>query len=64
VGGVGCGDVVCWRRRKRVWGRECSGLLPNVILQVTAHDTWRWLLDPIHGNSVGGAYHFITITGV
>jgi len=35
-------------------------MLLNVVLQETVHDTWRWLLDPIHGYSVRGAYHFIT----
>jgi len=24
------------------------------------HDKWRWLLDPIHGYSVRGAYHLLT----
>lgn len=43
---------------------ECSVLLHNVVLQVTVQDTWRWLLDPIHGYSVRGAYHFITTSRI
>ncbi|AES76675.1 hypothetical protein MTR_6g084160 [Medicago truncatula] len=35
----------------------------SVVLQETIQDTWRWLLDPIHGYSVHGAYHFITTSG-
>jgi hypothetical protein len=43
--------------------RECSLLLLNVVLQDTVQDTWRWLLDPIHGYSVHGAYRFLTSSG-
>jgi len=43
--------------------RECSILLDNTVLQDNVLDAWRWLLDPIHGYSVKGAYHFLTITG-
>jgi hypothetical protein len=43
--------------------RECSMLLLNIVLQVTVEDTWRWLLDPIHGYSVRGAYRFLTTSG-
>jgi hypothetical protein len=53
-----------WRRRLMAWEeesvRECSALLANVILQEHIHDYWRWLLDPTHGYSVGGAYSFLT----
>ena len=63
VGGMGWE----WRRRLLVWEEEsveeCSVLLHNVVLQVIVHDTWRWLLDPILGYSVRGAYNFITTTG-
>jgi len=40
--------------------RECSGLLNNVILLDTVKDSWRWLLDPIHGYSIRGTYRFLT----
>ena len=40
--------------------RECFSLLANVILQEHIHDSWRWLLDPIHGYSVVGTYRFLT----
>ena len=43
--------------------RECSLLLHNIILQDTVPDTWRWLLDPIHGYTVKRAYSFLTSTG-
>jgi hypothetical protein len=46
------------------WEEECYVLLHNVVLPVTVHDTWRWLLDPLHGYSVRGAYHFLTTPGV
>jgi len=32
-------------------------------LQHNVHNTWWWLLDPIHGYTVRGAYRFITTTG-
>jgi len=54
-----------WRRRLLAWEEECVEcyvLLHNVVLQVTVHDTLRWLLDPILGNSVRGTYNFITTT--
>jgi len=40
--------------------RECVVLLNNVILQVNTSDSWRWLLNPIHGYSVRGTYRFLT----
>ena len=53
-----------WRRRLFAWEeeivRECSVLLHNIVLQVNVYDTWQWLLDPIHGYSVRGAYHYFT----
>jgi hypothetical protein len=65
-GAVGGWERV-WRRRLFAWeeegARECSILLNNTVLQENVHDTWRWLLDPIHGYSVKGAYHFLTTTG-
>lgn len=56
-----------WRRRLLAWEEEsveeCFVMLHGIVLQVTTHDTWRWLLDPIHGYSVRRAYHLITTTG-
>jgi len=56
-----------WRHHLFAWEeesvRECSILLDNTVLQDNVLDAWRWLLDPIHGYSVKGAYHFLTITG-
>jgi hypothetical protein len=49
VGGGKRGGVVCYVTQCCLW--------------VTVHDTWRLLLDPIHGYSVRGTYHFITTTG-
>jgi len=34
--------------------------LNNVILQDNIQDSWRWLLDPIHGYSIRGTYRFLT----
>jgi len=52
-----------WRRQLLAWEEEsvgeCSAMLLNVALQETSTDTWRWLLDPIHGYSVRGTYHFL-----
>jgi len=42
---------------------ECSLLLHNIVLQDSVNDTWRWLLDPIHGYSVQEAYKFLTHSG-
>jgi hypothetical protein len=44
-----------------VWGSVM--LLHNVVLQETSTDTWRWMLDPIHGYSVRSTYHFLTTSG-
>jgi len=53
-----------WRRRLLAWEeesvRECLVLLHNIVLQENVEDTWRWLLDPIHGYSAQGAYRFLT----
>jgi hypothetical protein len=38
-------------------------MIHNVVLQDTSCDTWRWLLDPIHGYTVRGTYHFLTSPG-
>jgi hypothetical protein len=57
-----------WRRRLLAWEeesvRECSVLVHNVVLQDNVSDTWRWMLDPVHGYSVREAYRFITSSGV
>jgi hypothetical protein len=39
---------------------EMCFLLHNVVLQIDTLDRWRWLLDPVNGYSVSGAYHFLT----
>jgi len=44
--------------------RECSVLVHNVVLQDNVSDTWRWLLDPVHGYYVREAYRFITSNDV
>lgn len=58
------GSAWVWRRRLLAWEednvRECSTLLSNIVLQENVNDKWKWLLDPIHGYSVKGTYHFIT----
>jgi len=55
-----------WRARLMAWEedsvRECSALLANVILQEHIRDSCRWLLDLIHGYSVGGTYCFLIST--
>jgi len=43
--------------------RECRAVLHNIILHVDVTDTWRWLLDPIHGYLVRESYRFITNSG-
>ena len=66
-----------WRRRLLAWeeesARECSLLLHNIffetlllhniVLQENVNDTWRWMLDPIHGYLVRESYRFITHSG-
>lgn len=37
-------------------------LLHNIVLHDNVYNTWRWLLDPIHGYSVRGSYRFLTST--
>jgi hypothetical protein len=58
------GNAWRWRRRLLAWEeeslRECVVLLNNIILQVNRSDSWRWMLDPIHGYSVHGTYSFLT----
>nr|ABN05773.1 hypothetical protein MtrDRAFT_AC148815g37v2 [Medicago truncatula] len=56
--GIGCGNVGCLLGKEESV-RECSGLLHNIVLQENIHDAWRWLLDPIQGYSVRGAYRFL-----
>jgi hypothetical protein len=57
-----------WRRRLLAWEedtvRECYLLVHNVVLQENVSDTWRWLLDPVHGYTVREAYRYITSNGV
>ena len=66
IGWVDGGGAWVWRRRLLVWEeesvRECSALLHNVVLQEQTHDTWKWLLDPIHSYSEQGVYRFFTTT--
>jgi len=56
-----------WRCRLLAWEeenvRECSAVLHNIVLQVDVTDTWRWILDPVHGYSVWESYRFITTSG-
>lgn len=58
------GNTWVWKRRLLAWEeecvRECYVLLSNVVLQDHIQDSWRWLLDPIQGYSVGGTYQFLT----
>jgi len=53
-----------WRRRLLAWEedsvKECSEMLHNIVLQVEVADSWRWLLDPVHGYSVRNSYRFLT----
>jgi len=55
-----------WRRRLLAWKeesvRECFVLLHDFVFQENVEDTYRWLLDPLHGYSVRGAYRFLTTT--
>ncbi|XP_024626648.1 uncharacterized protein [Medicago truncatula] len=61
-GGGGCGHrLLAWEEESV---RECFVLLHNDVLQDHTHDTWKWLLDPIHGYSVRGVYRFFTATDV
>jgi len=57
-------SVWLWRRRLLAWEedsvRECTLLLHNVVLQDNVSDTWRWLIDLVHGYSVREAYRFLT----
>jgi len=41
---------------------ECAAFLYNIVLQDNIFDRWRWLLDPIHGYTIKGTYHFLTTT--
>jgi len=59
------GDAWEWRRRLMAWEEElvtkCSSLLCSIVLQDHVIDRWRWVLDPINGYSVKGAYQFLTL---
>jgi len=61
--GVGGGAWV-WMRRLFAWEEECvmecCALLHDIVLQDHTIDMWRWLLDPVHGYPVKGAYHVLT----
>jgi len=39
---------------------EYAVILHNIVLQDNISNRRRWLLDPIHGYMVKGAYHFIS----
>jgi len=66
VFGLEDGRERMWRRRLLAWEeesvRECFVLLDNFVFQKNVEDTCTWLLDPIHGYSVRGAYCFLTTT--
>jgi len=53
-----------WRRCLFAWEeecvRECCALLHDIVLQDHTMDRWRWLLDPVLGYTVKGAYHLLT----
>ena len=61
------GEAWEWRRPLFAWEedsvRECSLLLHNFVLQDTVQDSWRWMLDPIHGYMARGAYQLLTYRG-
>jgi len=58
------GNAWVWRRHLLSWEEEtmmeCSALLHSIVLQDHVNDTWKWLLDPIHGYSLCGTYQFLT----
>lgn len=58
------GDGWRWRRRLWVWEEnlleECRALLFDVSLFPNVSDVWVWILDPVGGYSVRGAYDFLT----
>jgi len=64
LGWVDRGGAWVWRRRLLAWVeeslRECSALLHNIVLQEQVLYKWKWLFDPIHGNSVRGVCRFFT----
>jgi len=53
---LGGGRGGCSHGRRMVF-RNVVFLLYNIILQTNVSDNWKWLLDPIKGYSVSGAYH-------
>jgi len=61
--GVGGGAWV-WRRRLFAWEEECvtkcCALLHDIVLHNYSIDRWKWLLDPVHGYTVKGAYQLLT----
>ena len=58
------GRAWVWRRRLLAWEedsvKDCTLLLHNVVLQDNVSDTWRWLVDLVHGHSVRETYRFLT----
>ena len=56
-----------WRHSLLAWEeksmRECFEVLHNIVLQVDVADSWKWLLDPVHGYSVREVYRFLTSSG-
>lgn len=41
-----------------------NNLFTNKILNSISNMLFFWLLDPVHGYSARGAYHFLTTSGV
>jgi len=36
-------------------------MLLHIVLQVDSEDSWRWILDPVAGYTVSGAYRVLTL---
>jgi len=55
-----------WKWMQRLWDweevfvEERRNLLLTVLLQVDTEDVWTWILDPVEGYTVSGAYRTIT----
>jgi len=55
-----------WRWRRRLWAWEdelvekCRTLLLTDSMQVEIDDVWTWILDPLAGYTVRGAYQILT----
>lgn len=56
-----------WRWRRRLWAweenvlEECRAFPLDVSLFPNITNTWVWLIDPIGGYSVRGAYELLTV---